>query len=252
MPVGHQSFDGLGAENNLPKTGWSAADKMFTGNADRTVNLQATFSEPGPYTVQFGMGIIPGQNVLVANVAFKARATIIWTVEGNEISRIVDIGNGVSVSGTGQAVRVVVRDFTDTLPADVGFEYVVSVQVAKGTRPDTGQPPTLSAFDRIDPVNLVIKQSLPPLSISAPIPIPDGAGIISVMVTIASSGASEGMSIPEQAVVVRQSTGGIVLKSYDPRSGLFIPITPGVQELTVSNLSATLDMVFNVTFGIDG
>lgn len=241
--------DELGADGQpAPKKGWSAAGEMVTGNVSKIVSLQATFAEPEAYTIQFNLQIRPGQ-ANINPVAVRAQAKITWSVEGNETTRIVDVGDGVSISGTGQAVRVVVTDITDLNPASVGKFYNVAILVAPGTRPDTGQPPTLAPFPRVDVAGIQLLQNLGPGMTSALIPIPDGAGVVSVMVVIADGA---GQSIPEQNIQVLQTVGGGTVKSYDPRCGGFVPTGPGVNGIYITNWSATQTIQFSLLFGVDG
>jgi hypothetical protein len=253
-PIMGVSNEGIDSGNPLngSRSGWSGNKTLITGNIDTTLSVQADFSaDPGPYTVQFDLSIPDQpQNGVVKNVAIKAEALIEWSVEGNTVTRRVDIGDGTTVSGVGQACRVVVTDQTDNAMGDTGFEYNVTVLIAKGTRPSVDQPPTLTPFKRTDPITLNLLLTIAPGG-SLNVPIPLDAGVISANVTVIDTG-SPPAPIPEQMVQVLQSIGGVVLRGCDPRAMTWIPVIPGVSALGIFNFTAGQTIMISVEFGIDG
>lgn len=227
--------------------GWSASGNLHAGNLTEEVSLQANFPFAEDYTLEFNLIPIKAP-VGVFYPPVRAEAFITWSVEGNAVTRRVNVGNGVSVTGTGQACRVVIRDTTDLTagpPFVLGQEYRVSVQVAPGTRAAIQQPPTLYPFPNGFGGLIIV----PPLGFVT-IPIPNDAGVISASVTVVNA---TGAPIPDgQAEVTHSVAPGITLKSYDPRFGVWISIAPGATEIILSNNNAVDPFSFQVTFGIDG
>jgi hypothetical protein len=217
------------------KIGWSQSGELITKNTSQIVSLQANFEFPEYYTVQFG----------VSSAVVKSRALITWGVEGNTITRLVSVANGVEVSGAGQSCNVRVVDISDGVIAS-GVHYTVFIDVVKGTRAFTGQPPTLAVYSATGGVF-----SVGPLS-STSIPIPLDAGVISVFVTVSTIAGSSAV-IAENDIQVAQQTGGTTQKTYDPRDfPEFVPITPGADVVTIFNNNAAQTYQVSVTFGIDG
>jgi hypothetical protein len=239
--------DELAGVNALEKkTGWSQSGKLRVGSSGNPVTLQAIFKKPGPYTVQIA---IPNPFFTSAGMAFasKATATLIWTVEGNQIVRQVSVGNGVSVQGVGEGVTVIVNDTTDgTAKAVPGIDYDVSISVAYGTRATTQQPPQFDVFDPATGGAFVIAPGG-----SAFVRIPQNIGVISVLVTAGFPSGTNGVIPPNDVQVVH--SGVVIQKSYDPRIlTTFVPVGPGTNLITVNNLNGAQTYDVSITFGIDG
>lgn len=225
------------------KKGWQQAGKLKIGDPVQAVTLQADFqNEPGNYTIQFGIVKPPNANAL-----YVAKADIYWSVEGQTLKRTITVGNGVSISGTAQGVKVRVYDDTaTTFPAAVivpNTEYTVAVQVVKGTRPNVGKPPTLY----VAPVNVG------PLSFQN-INIPADAGVISVNVQIGVAAVAI-IPIPFTAQCIVEDVGGLTtLTTFVPteNNAGFITLPPGSAILSLYNGSAGDTYTMQVNFGIDG
>jgi hypothetical protein len=233
--------------DNMPYTGeyagWSASGTLEVGNEHKAVQLQANFVDPGDYTVQFSVSNYD------TNTDFPTpTAEITWSVEGNSVRRIVTVNNGLSISGTGQGVKVVIRDASmPTAPATL---YDVSVQVVLGTRPAAQQPPTytplITGTDGTTRPGAMMVSALT----SIVVPVPQDAGIISMFTTVAT--VPTPTILTEGDVQIRQNrTGGFPLKAYDPKIATWVPIAPLSTELTFVNNTAS-SVFFSVTFGIDG
>src|SRR5208283_1031541 len=97
------------------KDGWSAAGALQASGTGQ-VKLQADFSKggvgSGQYTVQFNVNAPP--NPTNPNPIFT-EALLTWIVEGNSVTRHISIANGTSITGSGQAVTVVIYDNTQLL-----------------------------------------------------------------------------------------------------------------------------------------
>lgn len=89
------------------KTGWGTSGKLIAGNKQQRVTMQADFNKgvgAFDFTVQF--------NLDSGSTIVNAEALIHWRVEGQEVTRRITIGDGASLTGTGQAVRVEMSDAT--------------------------------------------------------------------------------------------------------------------------------------------
>lgn len=245
------------------KTGWGTSGTLTTGRKDRSVSIQADFERAGPattYTISFGKSNNPASN----NPIF-AEALITWAVEGNYVSRRVTIADGTSISGVGQAVKVILTDntqpaisgnplFDPVVPAD----YSVSVQLAPGVRGADEQPPTLvphapdptnttqtivgnfenNGFYGVDPGKTVALN------------VPQDAGAKSLFVTVITPGENE-VHGNLRVVHVYQ---GVPVREYDPRDfSEWVPLVPGVDQVWLtSDASVLRTAFFGVTFGIEG
>lgn len=236
--------------------GWAAFGKLQSGNPNSQIPLQAVFPDSADYTVEFGMEM-PDVSAYPGIVA--AEATIIWSVEGNFVSRRVTVGNGVSVTGVGQGCRVVISDKSTGGP---GLEYVVSAQVSKGSRGTTQQPPTLipgppivlpGTSTVIGPGNVLVAPGD-----AVEFAVPEDAGVVSVFITAYPEPTSiPPPIIPPGAAVVTHNAGGVggQTKYYDPIVyNKWVPVAAGTSIIVVSNQQAggAPGIIFSVTFGIDG
>jgi len=237
----------LGANMVWAKSGgWSATKTLTIGNFTKTGSMQVEFPEADTYTIQFGLGNPP---VDASGNPVQTEALILWSVEGNFTSRRVSVANGVSISGVGQAVRVVVLDRTvqyGSNAAPVAADYDVSILVSKGTRPAVEEPATLVAYP---PAGSTLALFVTAGATSVPVPIPQDAGAISVYITAISGTAT---LIPPEVIDANQVIGTLITKSYDPREfDDWVPLSPGAQQIVLDNTGS--DTVYwSVTFGIDG
>lgn len=223
------------------KTGWQQSGVLTTGRPDKRVSMQADFQpEAGYYTIQFGVDA-PEATV----PSYDAIAEITWSVEGATIRRVVSVANGVTVSGPGQAVRVVVYD--QSLNASIfGYnDYTVTIAVSPGTRPSAGRPPILQARWTSG------LPSVAPIAIagSATLDIPQDSGVGSVELLLS---AVAGI-FPIIARVQHFVPGGTIQKLYmiTEETDGFIAIAPGSTQVTVYNESVSA-IYCTATWGIDG
>lgn len=219
-----------------PGEGWSGSSNIRAGTR-QAYSIQAKFPKIGQYTVQFEIGNTPAP---LGDDVFKATAEITWSVKGNGVRRLVNCANGMSVSGTAEAVSVKIID-ASILDVNPPFDYVVGAQIAPGTRASVQQPPFLED----------IKYTVLPGN-TQDVLIPKDAGVISVYV--ATSVAVVGQSIASGAIKVEQLGGTLDLKAYDPRDGVWIPISPGADRLRlfVAGTGPVNGVKFTPVWGIDG
>jgi hypothetical protein len=215
------------------KKAWSTSGNLISGAGDsgNGVSLQANFiDEPGNYTVQFGIQA-PDISSGPARV-IKAVAEITWSVEGNDVRRLVDCVNGMSVTGTAQAVKV--RVFDNSV-GGAALEYQISIQVIKGTRPSVAHPPFLSGQPRAiaDADQLLI-------------PIPQNAGVTSVMVLVGA------LAVPvPPGVTISHESAVTLLAIYEARDYQWVPIAAGANSIFVANGSG-VGISATPIWGIDG
>ena len=217
--------------------GWSQSGTLFTRQPVPIVTMQANFPRASMYTVQFS--VVPPS----APGVFDATATIQWTVKGNIIMRQCAVANGVSISGTGEAVKVTVADNTGANPLiPIGSPYQVTISATPGSRPSTAITPTLHVF--------AAAQILGAAN-SLNIPIPQNAGVTGVMIVASSDTAGS-----QVLLEVAESNGVFTTLTYAVETGVdlptFVPLTGNGTVLTVQNIDAANAASVQVFFSIDG
>lgn len=243
-------LDAMAMNDGWSGSGWLATGRgtMLTPNGDRTqtdVQLNAIFSldEGGSgakyYTVQIGVRP-PGQ------VAIKPVAKVTWRTKGRTVTRRVDAGNGVVVSGTAQACDVSVADDTDVtgVPPDVPQPYYVDILITPGARPSTQQPPRLS----IGTFELVAS---PGPGNTETLSIPPDAGAISFNVQAAHDTVFGPILPGELEVQLNALLGGTFAIIDFTQLHNWEQLLPSVNELKFINHSATPILV-SLTLGIEG
>lgn len=220
------------SEKPEKKTGWAQAGTLTQQDNAKSVQVQANFDEAANYTVEFGMVIPPGTSA-------AAEALITWTVEGNPINRRVSVSNGLSVTGVGQGVKVVVKDVSTTGNAD----YDVSLSVARGIRGDTERPPTL--YLGFVTINHASNDFFT---------VPLDSGAQSVYLTYLTTDTTQN---PIYAVQV--DSAGVLLRAWRLNAtgaADWVPLEPGCVKILVFNDSGGGTPLDNVkvfaTLGIDG
>jgi len=215
---------------------WSASGILHTTNTDDVVTLQADFDESGPYTLQFSVNV-PDYSPVVVNV--NPTAFIDWKVEGNWVHREITLTSGTSISGTAEAVRIQVRD---NVAGGGVFEYMVSVQIAKGTRPNIQQPAMFSADSNA---------AIIPAGTFLDFTIPKTIGVISVFPSTVAFAVGVPVPIPIGTVmgIVIGSLG--TTQSFDCTKPFWYPTPVTANVIRVFNANA-FDVDVNLTYGIDG
>lgn len=235
---GRQGYTGAGSTFD-EKRGWSSSGKLIVAETTKSVSLQAAFPEADVYTVQFSVDPPP-------SLVFRAVATIVWTVEGNQISRMIDVANGVSLSSPSQAVKIIVNDLTTVASGGTaGEEYHVTISIVRGTRAYTGVPATLKATSVTG--NSLVAVIL--ASGSLTFPIPQGAGVVSVSVAAFNAALA-----PKLLISQDNTASNVKIYSYsDQEVGPeFIAVSPLATFIGLSNLDSMNPVSVSVTWGIDG
>lgn len=245
---------GPNTRNTLaPKTGWGTSGNLTTGNTTQVVTMQADFPETGTYTVEFSLTANSNSNNPIV-----AEALITWVIEGNFVTRRVNVADGMSISGVGQGLRVVMNDATRAFLNPMNnVSYGVACQVARGVRGTSKQPPTLVGQTLLAGSPVPAEYGAGVFLVGAgslvDVMIPADAGATSVLVTAIDQTTATnvaGKCKINQAYVLAGTV--FVAKSYDSfEYNDWIPLTPGVNIIQVANSSADMYVV-SVTFGIDG
>jgi hypothetical protein len=239
------------------KSGASQSGVLYTqtkgqrSQAHMQVDFERTFGFAGMFTLQFYVDPPKDPINPAYNGFYQAFAEITWSVEGNFVKRLVSIGDGVSISGCGQAVDVQVFDVTiplGTIPPNVstpGLQYRIGMQVTRGTRPSQNQPPTF--------VNTLPQTILAGGNFA--FQVPQGAGIISVKTSvydITTPAAAKGVSLVAISSAGVNPNPQTTLIQFDPMSDTdFVPLPPGATQVIV-HASSTDSILANVTWGVDG
>jgi hypothetical protein len=234
------------------KNGWQQSGILRIQQSGR-VMLSANFKDSqygsGMYTVQLAINQKPS----IAGANPDATATIIWMVEGNQVVRQVSVGNGVSVSGTGQACNIIIEDTTvfTSVPA-VGAEYVVSAQVAPGTRAGRAFPPILRGLANGVAPNARLWPAIPAAGGTVQWLVPENAGVIAVCPQVVPDTFGTTLD-PYDITAYQRDAFGNVVKAWLPLIDFgFVPVVPSAVEMFIDNRSAAAIIRAAVEWGIDG
>jgi hypothetical protein len=232
-----------------PKAGWGVSGKLITGSSNKQVSVQADFPATGTYTIAFSKD----SNAKELN-PIVAEALITWVVEGNYVTRRINVADGVSISGTAQNVKVVIVDATSTFTGPTaGVEYGVACQISLGTRGGSKQPPTLVPRDKKPASAPGSHNGSGSFHVNGPgsiiIPIPLDAGVIMLFVT-AFDPTTRKLTAGDISVTATASS--VPIQNYDPVNYPdWVPILPGADSVVIANASGDTYLV-TVVFGIDG
>ena len=232
------------------KRGWQGAGQLSVGNTTKDVTFQADFNQQvGYYTVQFNVALPANLVQLVF-----PRAELIWSVEGGGlIRRVINLGLGNSISGTGQAVRVRMFDYSIGPPGNPALDYEVSAQVTPGTRPTGARPPILTTRTTgPDPDVRGIAPFYQVLNTATQlIAVPQNSGVNAFLANIAAVAAGASV-IPQNGVVGFILNNGfpIDIFNYDG-SDRWLPMPPGATHILLDNQSG-ITIGLGVTWGIEG
>jgi hypothetical protein len=202
--------------------------------------LQSSYPQSAVKTLQFE--VIPPPLGVPAFGEFNCEAIIQWQNCGNKLTRRISVGNGASISGTGQGVTVQLQDVTAFPPGNQ--PYQVTTSLSPGQRASYNQPPTLLGFK--DGVHTVLAGGALVLN------IPQDAGAISLEVSIGVLVVAA-LPVTGKINVILETAVGVIFKQYDPAVEIgFVPIPPNCSVVVINNFDAAHSYRIQVTFGIDG
>lgn len=112
---------------------WGSSGELRPGQSGKVQLQSPTFPYPELYTVQFG----------VMGRAGNAVAEIDFSLDGNTVTRKINIRNGTLLTGIAKQVKV--RAFDESPPAFLAMPtpYIVTIHVGRGSRPSGGADPEL-------------------------------------------------------------------------------------------------------------
>lgn len=233
--------------------GWSGGGRL-TNDGVSNVGMAADFlagrehneTPAKNYTVQFSVTApISTISGLSVQTIINPIAEISWSVEGNTNRRVVSVTNGMSVTGVGQGVKVVVRDRTFQAANPSPATYEVTISVAPGSRPSENQPASLNPLLATNLNGIVVTAGNTTL-----IQVPKNSGILSAYVTANAGGIA---LAPFNAVVSFLDGNSNVQQVYDPVAHQdFVPLTPQTDTISFQNNTGPFSIEFFITFGIDG
>lgn len=218
--------------NTTKKRGWQTAGVVKTGSPDSQIGLSADFGEPGYYTVQFNV-IVERPNT---NPTHDYVAEVVWSVEGGTIRRRLSIGSGTAISGTGQGVKVTVKNNLPNADVAADQNHTVFVQVSPGARPAGARPTLRNTSQRV----------ILPAAGFILYNVPADSGVVSAEVVMADD-------LGTANVVVSQVGGiGVVLKEYNPIDYPgFVQLAPNCNGVQITNFGPD-DVSVMLTWGIEG
>lgn len=226
---------------NTNQNSWSQSGKITPGSETDFVRLQARFPGSGAYILQFE---IADSNNYGLGERAALEAVITWSVHGNNVRRVVDCKNGISIQGNAEAIDVKVYDNSRLIGAAVRNPIEVSMQVVAGTRPAVEQPPTLSqapTFLPAGPSNDFIE-------------IPRNAGIINFFIMV--SHPVLGVVIPPNSIKAFQTnTGGTQLAFVEVAPDCcpeWVPLVNGATHILIEAGGTAPSTVWAIVWGIDG
>ena len=228
-------------------------DKIFRGSA-KSVQLirgqgtnpvalgNQTWEEAATYTVQFS--IVLNYTPIRSSLQTICYAVVKWTVDGQDIQRVVSVGNGVSLTGVGQGVTIQVYDDTTLIAGEpTNEQYTVTATVSPGSRASTVNPPTYYP----NPSFFILGAFGSGTNVKS-IPVPANSGITSVLVITDQHDASTTLDVG----VIQQDTTGNTYAEYNPLNYPdFVPLNPGANVVTIINVSNNVAQV-TIVFGVDG
>lgn len=151
---------------------WSKFGPLRAGIVGSAQVAQVDLStNPAYHTVQFAIKALDPQGAL----AVATVAEVIWSVQGNQIRRLINVTNGAALSGLADNVNIKIFDASSPAvwagATEENRTYFVSATMTKGTRPTLEQPPLLNT--RAD----ITSQTDPNAAyLSSPIVVASGGG----------------------------------------------------------------------------
>lgn len=246
-------------EDEMTFKAWSASGALVSRVPNDNITLQSNFVEnPEGYTVQFSITnieAVAGAGLPIGNYA--PTAEIVWSVEGNSVRRLVSVVNGTTVSGVGQGCRVKVYDETPLSDATPQTTYIVGIQIAPGVRAATQVQPTYvpPIVDSLGSTRIGALVVQPGVGGLTPVDVPVNAGVTCVFITASKFTGTPIVLTDADVHVYHTSVSGVTNKAYNPMNYGWVPVAPETDHITFADFLAVApgnDVIFSVTFGIDG
>lgn len=224
-----------------------SATGQLISKSNSVLQLQDDFDgEAENFTAQFFISELAAVGGgAVGNIT--PRAEILWSIGGNTQRRLVSVYNGTAVTGVAEHFNIRVID--DTILTDISnqTQYNMSVTVARGVRGSTALPPIYQTYIS-NPILTAFGMFILIPGATFVLPIPENAGITSVMVTA----SQVGVLLNGTEFTFSQATPFAALKRYNPMDYGFVPLSSQTTRLLFQNLTPATSIEFSVTWGIDG
>lgn len=229
----------------------SATGTLVSGGSS-VIQVQDDFDGAAQnFTVQFWLGQrhqLAGPTVGV----FTPVGEILWSLGGNTQRRLVSIFDGTAITGVAEHFNVRATDQTIPALATIPTQYDVTITAARGVRGSTALPPTYLTYITSTGAGTALGRLIIVPQEILLVPIPQDAGINSVMVTA----ASVGILLTDDMFDFAQTYVPLFdLKRYNPMNYGFVPISSQANNLLFHNLTPLIGGIpieFSVTWGIDG
>lgn len=203
-------------------------------------SLQVNELSPDIYTIQFE-GMPPDTD------GFSAYAIINWKIGGQQITRKVSVFSGAAISGVCEAVDVKLVDVSNIAFNALGADpYKIAANLSRGQRAATMQPAVLYTQPSI-----IVTAALN--GAPANFVVPQGAGVISVMVNNAL-GTGAPLAPPATDVVAAAlDSFGNNLQVWYPnlQNPGWVPVPGTTKTISVLNRGPS-DSLVNVVWGVEG
>ena len=227
-----------------------SATGQLVSRGTSIISIQDDFDgEAQNFTVQFSISARSAVNggPFLGNITPVAE--IEWALGGNNQRRLVSVFDGTAVTGVAEHFTIRVTDQTDPNDGTNQTQYNVTVTAARGVRGSTALPPTYQTYIQNAGLNKLGTFNLGP-GANIILPIPQNAGINSVMVTADSIG----VLLTGIEFDFEQSNPAGTLKRYNPMNYNFVSISPQADRIIFTNLTGGpgITLEFSVTWGIDG
>lgn len=247
-------------------TGWSKTATLVSMDESVRETAQASFrtvNGAGAVTVQFEV-IDTSPPVPFRFIAPTAKLT--WSVEGNSVTRITSIRNGMAITGVGEHFAVELWDAAwpldpavPPLPAQQ-TEYTVNITAGPGTRGPAQFAPTVIPF--IDTIN-ALGTPLSGYGYStatnagfgsgvATIDLTDYPGVTGLFFTVTDGHTP----VPAGTIYVRGiGNGGLTtFGSTEVNQGRWIPIPPSTTSITftVNPVDLANTYLISASLSVDG
>lgn len=208
-----------------------------TGNQIFQQSVQCEDLEPGVYTVQFDVVSVPlGAS---GGPAFDCKALVTFKCNGNNVTRALDVQQGVQISGMAEAINVVAID-SSTDADGAGNNYTVTANISAGQRCSYANPPILGVFAKNRAQAILAAGTVT-------VQIPTGFGVSSIKAI-----ANPAPTATADVQVDIQNAAGNSLMTYGlSQHTEFVPIPGDASQIVfTNNESGTIKL--SAQWGIDG
>ncbi len=247
-----QSGEGMNEQTG----GFGITVPMVTGSNQPVslINQQYGLRKAQTFTIQFGINPAPTLSTLVPPAItptagppapVNCQATLQWVENGNQVQRIITVGNGVSISGMGTGLQVTLQDIPIGADYVNGLAYQVTGLLSPGLRPAFTFLPYL--------ITPLAPSSTTSLAVMAPnttmtVQIPVNAGVRAVEITAVGNGAGNTAD-----VIAAASSSTVAYKEWVVTGApTAVGLPSGCIQIVIQNRSTTVAATVSLLWLIDG